>query len=109
MLNTEEEIDHRRLRHELEQSITAINRSQIGAVTGAIDTTAFINVVKMMACLRARYLHQVLDLARTATAYASPPRRLWNCSTCARPTARHWKASPLWNMPSSAAREFRGS
>ena len=64
MLNTDEEIDHRRLRHELEQSITAINRAQIGAVTGGIDTAAFINVVKMVACLRARYLHHVLELGK---------------------------------------------
>jgi len=64
MLSTDDEIDHRRLRHELEHSITAINRSQIGAVTGDISKTAFINVVKMVACLRARYLHTVLDLGK---------------------------------------------
>jgi hypothetical protein len=64
MLNTDDEIDHRRLRHELEQSITTINRSQIGAVTGDISKTAFINVVKMVACLRARYLHTVLNLGK---------------------------------------------
>ena len=64
MLSTEDEIDHRRLRHELEQSITAINRSHIGAVTGDISKTAFINVVKMVACLRARYLHTVLELGK---------------------------------------------
>lgn len=64
MLNTDDEFDHRRLRHELEQSITAINRSQIGAVTCDISKTAFINVVKMVACLRARYLHTVLDLGK---------------------------------------------
>ena len=64
MFNTNDEFDHRQLHHELEQSITAINRSQIGAVTGAISRTAFINVVKMVACLRARYLHTVLDLGK---------------------------------------------
>ena len=64
MLSTENEIDHRRLHHELEQSITTINRSQIGAVTGPISKTTFINVVKMVACLRARYLHTVLDLGK---------------------------------------------
>lgn len=64
MLSTEDEIDHRRLHHELEQSITAINRSQIGSVTGPISKTAFINVVKMVACLRARYLHTVLNLGK---------------------------------------------
>ncbi len=64
MLSTDEELHHRRLHHELEQAITAINRSQIGGVTGQISKTAFINVVKMVACLRARYLHTVLDLGK---------------------------------------------
>lgn len=64
MLSTDEEFDHRRLHHELEQSITAINRSQISAVTGSISKAAFINVVKMVACLRARYLYTVLDLGK---------------------------------------------
>jgi hypothetical protein len=64
MSRTDEEFDHRRLHHELEQSITVINRSQIGSVTGPISRTAFINVVKMVACLRARYLHTVLNLGK---------------------------------------------
>ncbi|MFN0061368.1 MAG: hypothetical protein ACKVPX_02445 [Myxococcaceae bacterium] len=67
MLNTDEELDHRRssrLRHELEQAITTINRAQISTVTGDIKTTAFINVVQMVACLRARYLNHVLELGK---------------------------------------------
>ena len=64
MLDTDDELDHRRLHYEFEQSITAINRSQIGAVTGDISKSAFINVVKMVACLRARYLHTVLALGK---------------------------------------------
>ena len=57
-----DESDHRRLHNELEQVITKINREQIGAVTGAITKENFINVVKMVACLRARYLYTVLQL-----------------------------------------------
>ena len=64
MLHTDDELEHRRLRHELEQQITRINSAQISAVTGEITKNAFINVVKMVACLRARYLHHVLDLGR---------------------------------------------
>ena len=64
MLIPEDEIDHQRLHHEFEQSITTINRKLIGAVTGDITRDAFINVVKMVACLRARYLNTVLDLGK---------------------------------------------
>lgn len=62
MLSSSDELDHRRLHHELEQAITTINREQIGAVTGAISKSAFINTVRMVACLRARYLHTLLKL-----------------------------------------------
>ncbi len=62
MLSSPEEHEHRRLHHELEQAIVAINREQIGAVTGPISRENFINVVKMVACLRARYLYTVLEL-----------------------------------------------
>jgi len=62
MLSSPEELEHRRLRHELDQSIMAINSAQIGAVTGEVSKEAFINVVKMVACLRARYLHTVVKL-----------------------------------------------
>ena len=65
MLHSPEEIEHRRLHHELEQSITAINREQISAVTGTISKAAFTNVVQMVACLRARYLYTVLQLGGT--------------------------------------------
>lgn len=62
MFSSPEEHEHRRLHHELEQAITAINREQIGAVSGEITKENFINVVKMVACLRARYLYTVLQL-----------------------------------------------
>lgn len=62
MLIATEESGHRRLHHELEQAITKINRDQISAVTGTITKENFINVVKMVACLRARYLYTVLQL-----------------------------------------------
>ncbi|MBK6660106.1 MAG: hypothetical protein IPM80_19655 [Proteobacteria bacterium] len=72
MLSTDDEFDHRRLHHELEQSIAAINRSQISSVTGSITKTAFINVVKMVACLRARYLYTVLDLGKNCHSECIP-------------------------------------
>ncbi len=62
MLSSPDEVDHRRLHHELEQAITKINREQINVVTGKITKNNFINVVKMVACLRARYLYTVLQL-----------------------------------------------
>ena len=62
MLIDTDESGHRRLHNELEQAITQINREQISAVTGAITKESFINVVKMVACLRARYLYTVLQL-----------------------------------------------
>ena len=57
-----DEHEYRRLQNELAQVITMINRDQIVAVTGAITKDNFINVVKMVACLRARYLYTVLQL-----------------------------------------------
>jgi len=62
MLSSPEEHEYRRLHHELEQAIVTINREQIGAVTGAINRENFVIVVKMVACLRARYLFTVLQL-----------------------------------------------
>lgn len=62
MLSSPEESELRRLHHELEGAITTINREQIGAVTGQVSKEAFINTVKMVACLRARYLFTVLQL-----------------------------------------------
>lgn len=62
MLIATDENEHRRLHHELEQAITKINRDQISTVIGTITKENFINVVKMVACLRARYLYTVLQL-----------------------------------------------
>ncbi len=62
MYASPEEQEHRRLHNELEQAITRINREQISAVMGVITRESFINVVKMVACLRARYLYTVLQL-----------------------------------------------
>lgn len=57
-----DEMGHRRLHNELELAITKINRESIGSVTGSISKEHFINVVRMVACLRSRYLHTVLQL-----------------------------------------------
>ena len=62
MLKETDDNDHRHLHNELERAITKINREQIGAVSGSITKEDFINVVKMVACLRARYLYTVLQL-----------------------------------------------
>lgn len=62
MTSAPEEHEHRRLHLELEQAITGINRERISAVTGIIGRDHFINVAKMVACLRARYLDTVLQL-----------------------------------------------
>jgi len=62
MTSGPEEHEHRRLHLELEQAIAGINRERIGAVTGVIGREHFINVAKMVACLRARYLDTVLQL-----------------------------------------------
>lgn len=72
MLIATDESGHRRLHNELEQAITTINREQIGAVTGAITKENFINVVKMVACLRARYLYTVLQLGAKCHAECIP-------------------------------------
>jgi hypothetical protein len=63
MLSSPEESVHRRLHHELEQAIAAINREQIGAITGAVSRAGFTSVARMVANLRARYLRTVLELA----------------------------------------------
>ena len=62
MQSAPEAHEHRRLHHDLEQAITVINREQISAAAGAVSRDHFINVAKMVACLRARYLHTVVQL-----------------------------------------------
>jgi hypothetical protein len=62
MLKATDETEHRHLHNELGQAITKINCEQIGALAGNITKENFINVVKMVACLRARYLYTVLQL-----------------------------------------------
>lgn len=59
-----DEVDSRRLHNEIEHAIKSINRDLIGEATGDIDRQAFINCARMVACLRARYLHTVLVLGR---------------------------------------------
>ncbi|MGE0483945.1 MAG: hypothetical protein AB7Q81_07385 [Gammaproteobacteria bacterium] len=56
------EHENRRLHYELEHAIRIINSEQIGLATGPISRDAFINVAKLVACLRARYLHTLLKL-----------------------------------------------
>jgi hypothetical protein len=62
MLATPEERGSRRLHHELEHAIRAINRDVIGGATGAISRDAFTDVARMVARLRGRYLASVLTL-----------------------------------------------
>jgi hypothetical protein len=62
MSSNPESREHRRLHLDLEHAIAAINGERISAVTGPISKDSFINVAKMVACLRARYLDTVLKL-----------------------------------------------
>jgi hypothetical protein len=62
MSSQPESREHRQLHLQLEQAITKINSEQISSVTGDIRKENFINVAKMVACLRAHYLHTVLEL-----------------------------------------------
>ncbi len=64
MLATPEEATSRRLHQELESEIMNINHSLISATTGAITRSAFTDTARMVACLRARYLHTVLKLGK---------------------------------------------
>ncbi|MEQ8660241.1 MAG: hypothetical protein RLW62_05455 [Gammaproteobacteria bacterium] len=57
-----EEQENRRLHYELEHAIKSINCEQIGNATGELTKARFIEVARMVACLRARYLHRVLEL-----------------------------------------------
>lgn len=71
MLSSPEESEHRRLNHELEGAITASNREQIGAALGLVTQEAFINTVRMVACLRARYLLRCCNCVANVTLNAS--------------------------------------
>lgn len=62
MSSVMDEVDGRRLHNEIEHSIKSINRELIGQATGDINRDAFENCARMVACLRARYLHTVLAL-----------------------------------------------
>ncbi|MCB1748197.1 MAG: hypothetical protein H6977_07615 [Gammaproteobacteria bacterium] len=62
MVSEPNEQENRRLHYELEHAIKIINSEQIGVATGPISREAFFNVAKLVACLRARYLHTLLKL-----------------------------------------------
>lgn len=64
MLATPEEATYRRLHQELEREITTINHALIGTETGSVTRGAFTDTARMVACLRARYLHAVLRLGK---------------------------------------------
>ncbi|MEQ8230142.1 MAG: hypothetical protein RLW61_19715 [Gammaproteobacteria bacterium] len=57
-----DEQENRRLHYELEHAIKKINCEQISGATGQLTRKRFIEVARMVACLRARYLHRVLEL-----------------------------------------------
>ncbi len=66
MLLPPDEVAARRLHHELEQTIRAVNHELISASTGTITRGAFTSVARMVACLRGRYLQTVLNLGSTS-------------------------------------------
>ena len=57
-----EDQENRRLHYEFEQAIKAINCEQIGAAIGVLSKDRFLEVARMVACLRARYLERILEL-----------------------------------------------
>ncbi len=58
------ETDKLRLHNELESTIKGINREQISQAAGAVGREEFIQVAEMVACLRARYLSDLLKMAK---------------------------------------------
>jgi hypothetical protein len=66
MLLPANEVATRRLHHELETTIREVNHELISAATGAITRSAFTDVARMVAGLRARYLQCVLTLGEDA-------------------------------------------
>ena len=66
MLLPPDEVAARRLHHELEQTIRAVNHELISASTGTITRNAFTSVARMVACLRGRYLQCVLSLGHAS-------------------------------------------
>lgn len=58
------EVDSRRLHHELEHAVKEINKEQISQAAGVLGREDFIKVAQMVACLRARYLSNLLDMAK---------------------------------------------
>lgn len=66
MFSALDDLDTRRLHHELETTIRSVNRELISHSTGAITRGAFTNVARMVAGLRGRYLTCVLKLGQDA-------------------------------------------
>jgi len=64
MDSSDAEIDSRRLHHELEHAIKEINKEQISIAAGVLKREDFIQVAQMVACLRARYISNILELAK---------------------------------------------
>ena len=67
MILPHDEVAARRLHHELEMTIRAVNHELISASTGAITRNAFTNVARTVASLRGRYLQCVLRLGEEST------------------------------------------
>lgn len=61
MATQSKELNSRRLSHELEHQIKLINSELISGAIGDISRDDFGQVARMVACLRARYLHRVLS------------------------------------------------
>ena len=64
MVSDNAEMDKMRLHNELEAKIKEINREQISQAAGVVGHKEFIQVAEMVACLRARYLSDLLSMAK---------------------------------------------
>lgn len=64
MVSNNADTDSLRLHNELEYTIKEINRKQIGEAAGVVGREDFIQVAEMVACLRARYLSDLLKMAK---------------------------------------------
>lgn len=74
MTSDDKELKNRRLHHELEQAIGAINAEVIGAATGGITKQAFVDTARLVATLRAQYLQTLLTLSRESHDHAIEPQ-----------------------------------
>lgn len=71
-MSGEKEIEIRRMMQQFEHQISSMNSESITEIAGDINKSDFLNLAKSISILRAKYLKDVLVIARADEAHLTP-------------------------------------